>query len=94
MPPIDAQLEDTAEAFKALPWFHKAAIGDGEPYSYHSAVRDLGDLELDEIGGLVIEDSSDAVWIISVISARRCCPCVISPTAGLACVQHARIPCQ
>ena len=49
--PIDAQLEDTAEAFEALPWFHKAAIGDGAPYSYHSAVRDLGDLELDEIGG-------------------------------------------
>mmetsp|Transcript_52050 Transcript_52050/g.123274 ORF Transcript_52050/g.123274 Transcript_52050/m.123274 type:complete len:242 (+) Transcript_52050:588-1313(+) len=29
--------------------------------------------------------SSDAVWIISVISARRCWPCVISPTEGLAC---------
>jgi hypothetical protein len=48
LPPIDAQLEDTAEAFKALPWFHKAAIGDGGPYSYHSAVRDLDDLEVDE----------------------------------------------
>ena len=24
LPPIDAQLEDTAEAFKALPWFHKS----------------------------------------------------------------------
>jgi hypothetical protein len=37
-PPADAQLEGEG-ALDDLPWFHKAAIGDGSPYKYFSVVR-------------------------------------------------------
>ena len=56
--PADALLEDTEQAYEQLPWFHKAAIGDGAPYSYHNVVRDVGDLELEEIGGMVVRAGS------------------------------------
>ena len=46
-PPADALLEDTEQAYEELPWFHKAAIGNGAPCSYYSVVRDVGDLELE-----------------------------------------------
>ena len=38
--PADALLEDTEQAYEELPWFHKAAIGDGAPCSYHRVVRE------------------------------------------------------
>ena len=57
-PPADALLEDTEQAYVQLPWVHKAAIGNGAPCSYYSVVRDVGDLELEEIGGMVVADSA------------------------------------
>ena len=71
--PADALLEDTEQAYEQLPWFHKAAIGNGAPCSYYSVVRDVGDLELEEIGGMVVDESSDAVWIVELIGTDKRC---------------------
>ena len=72
-PPADALLDDTEQAYEQLPWFHKAAIGNGAPCSYYSVVRDVGDLELEEIGGMVVDDTSDAVWIVELIGTDKRC---------------------
>ena len=64
---------DTEQAYEELPWVHKAAIGDGAPCSYYSVVRDVGDLELEEIGGMVVDESSDAVWIVELIGTDKRC---------------------
>jgi hypothetical protein len=72
-PPADAQLVDTDAAFEELPWVHKAAIGDGAPCSYYSLVRVVDYLDVEVLGAMVVDDTSDAVWIVELIGTDKRC---------------------